>query len=338
LHFQVIKMPIDFEKIGSKVKQCAYSSLEECLADFILMFDNACKYNEPDSQIYKDALTLQSLAHRTCRSLMRDDDDVSCAPDVAGAVQEILNSVFTSFYNYQDAEERCYSDSLAELPEFDEVDLEESAEGGVIESVPSGVKKKVRALNLDVIKRRLDLGLYKRFDTFQRDVFSVLERARHLSRSDSQIFEDSVELQSFFIKVRANSGLLELVAVVRYAHLFVGSRRGLWPWRHPSVASVALHQLRPDDCREQHSCHEASERDPRGRSGVGGGIAAVDGFGHLQLGAVSRGRLCVRSDLRRRRLGARHLPHREHFHHRRRADCLLQPVLPSCRDIPRVVA
>jgi protein polybromo-1 len=26
------------------------------------MFDNACKFNEPDSQIYKDALTLHGLA------------------------------------------------------------------------------------------------------------------------------------------------------------------------------------------------------------------------------------------------------------------------------------
>lgn len=35
------------------------------------MFDNACKYNEPDSQIYKDALTLQSLAHRTARYVVQ---------------------------------------------------------------------------------------------------------------------------------------------------------------------------------------------------------------------------------------------------------------------------
>ena len=60
----------------------------------------------------------------------------------------------------------------------------------------------VRALNLDLIKRRLDRFLYKRLDLFQRDIFSVLERARNLSRTDSQIFEDSYELQKHFIKVR----------------------------------------------------------------------------------------------------------------------------------------
>ena len=30
-----------------------YDSVEDMVADFILMFDNACKYNEPDSLIYK---------------------------------------------------------------------------------------------------------------------------------------------------------------------------------------------------------------------------------------------------------------------------------------------
>ena len=61
---------------------------------------------------------------------------------------------------------------------------------------------RVRAVSLDLIKRRLDKGLYRRLDTFQEDLFSCLERARRISRSDSQVFEDSVELQSYFIKQR----------------------------------------------------------------------------------------------------------------------------------------
>ena len=55
---------------------------------------------------------------------------------------------------------------------------------------------------MDLIKRRLDRGLYKRLDDFQRDIFQVLERARNLSRTDSQVFEDSVELQTHFIRIR----------------------------------------------------------------------------------------------------------------------------------------
>lgn len=114
---------------------------------------------------------------------MRDGDD--SVPDVPQAVQELLLSLFTTFYNHQDEEGRCFSDSLAELPEYDEID-----------------GNKVRAISLDLIKRRLDKGLYKRLDAFQEDIFTCLDRARRLSRTDSQIFEDSIELQSFFIRKR----------------------------------------------------------------------------------------------------------------------------------------
>ena len=60
------------------------------------------------------------------------------------AVQEILNHIFIEMYNQQDTDERCFSDSLAELPEHNVVD-----------------GKKVRALNLDLIKRRLDRGNFR---------------------------------------------------------------------------------------------------------------------------------------------------------------------------------
>jgi protein polybromo-1 len=49
---------------------------------------------------------------------------------------------------------------MAELPEHDE-----AANG-----------EKVRAISLDLVKRRLDKGLYKRLDHFQQDMFSVFER------------------------------------------------------------------------------------------------------------------------------------------------------------------
>lgn len=52
-YYEVIKRPIDLEKISQKLKTSAYESLEEVAQDLILMCDNACKYNEPDSQLYK---------------------------------------------------------------------------------------------------------------------------------------------------------------------------------------------------------------------------------------------------------------------------------------------
>lgn len=196
-YYDIIKNPIDLDRIELKLRKQLYESVDDMAADFMLMFENACKYNEPDSQIYKDALCLQQLIIQTKQAL-RSDETV---PDVPQAVQELLVSLFTTVYNFQDEEGRCYSDSLAELPEHDES--------------PDG--NKVRGISLDLIKRRLDKGLYKRLDLFQEDIFSCLERARKLSRTDSQVFEDSIELQSFFIKKRdelcRNGNVLESPAL-----------------------------------------------------------------------------------------------------------------------------
>lgn len=171
------------EKIGSKLKMQQYDSVDELSSDLMLMFENACKYNEPDSQIYKDALLLQQVCIQTKQELRMEDENV---PDVPQVVVDLLMQLFTTVYNYQDEEGRCFSDSFAELPEYDEI------EGGL----------KQRAISLDLIKRRLDKGIYKRLDTFQEEIFACFERARRLSRTDSQVFEDSIELQSFFIRKR----------------------------------------------------------------------------------------------------------------------------------------
>ena len=44
---------MDLSTISGKMLQKRYESIEDMVADFVQMFDNACKYNEPDSLIYK---------------------------------------------------------------------------------------------------------------------------------------------------------------------------------------------------------------------------------------------------------------------------------------------
>lgn len=118
-YYEVIQKPIDMDRISHKMKTNQYETLEDLVADFVLMFDNACKYNEPDSQIYKDALMLQRVCMQTKLLLKEEDNTV---PDVASAIQDILLTLFTTVYNHQDEEGRCYSDSMAELPEHDEIE------------------------------------------------------------------------------------------------------------------------------------------------------------------------------------------------------------------------
>lgn len=62
-YYEVIKQPIHMEKIAATLKNNGYENLDELVSDFILMFDNACKYNEPDSQIYKVCIDMLDILY-----------------------------------------------------------------------------------------------------------------------------------------------------------------------------------------------------------------------------------------------------------------------------------
>ena len=60
-YYDIIKRPIDMEKISARIRNNGYDTMEDAVADFTLVFDNACKYNEPDSQIYKVSVVIIPL-------------------------------------------------------------------------------------------------------------------------------------------------------------------------------------------------------------------------------------------------------------------------------------
>lgn len=181
-YYEIIKNPIDMEKIFSKIKTQQYSGLDDLTVDFLLMFKNACTYNETDSQIYKDAVKLQEVCLETKRNLKADENIV---PDVQAVVQDMLNSLYNALLRHEDDDGRSYSESMAEVSEHD---------------IKDG--RKARAVTMEIIKRRLDKGLYKRLDAFQDDLFFVLDRVRNLSPTNSQAFDDSIQLQLYYMKQR----------------------------------------------------------------------------------------------------------------------------------------
>uniref|UniRef100_A0A3B3QUM6 Protein polybromo-1 n=1 Tax=Paramormyrops kingsleyae TaxID=1676925 RepID=A0A3B3QUM6_9TELE len=181
-YYVTIKKPIDMEKLKSHMMANKYQDVDCLVEDFVLMFNNACTYNEPESLIYKDALVLHKVLLETRRDLEGGED--AHVPSVTLLIQELIHNLFVSVLNHQDDEGRCYSDSLAEIPARD----------------PANPDKP--ALNFEIIRSNVDNGRYKRLDVFQEHMFEVLEKARRLHRTDSEIFEDAVELQQFFIKIR----------------------------------------------------------------------------------------------------------------------------------------
>lgn len=181
-YYEIIKHPIDMERIFSKIRQQMYNTIDDITNDFLLMFKNACTYNESDSQIYKDACKLQEVCLEMRKTLKADDNTV---PDIPATVQEMLQSLYNGLIRHEDDDGRSYSESLAEVPDYDLID-----------------GRKIRGISLEIIKRRLDKGLYKRLDTFQDDFFACLDRVRKLSAANSQAFDDSIQLQLFYMKKR----------------------------------------------------------------------------------------------------------------------------------------
>ncbi|XP_068449464.1 polybromo 1, like isoform X5 [Clinocottus analis] len=181
-YYATIKRPIDMERLRSHMAAGRYQDVEALVEDFSLMFNNACMYNEPESLIYRDALVLHRVLLETRKQQEGSED--SGAPNVGHLVREVIRNLFVSVLGHQDEEGRCYSDSLAEIPAVDPAAPERTPQ------------------NFDVIRVNVDRGHYRRLDVFQEHMFEVLEKARRLHRTDSEIFEDAVELQQFFIKIR----------------------------------------------------------------------------------------------------------------------------------------
>ncbi|OCT56556.1 hypothetical protein XELAEV_18004697mg [Xenopus laevis] len=181
-YYVTIKRPIDMEKIRSHIMANKFQDVDAMCEDFVTMFNNACTYNEPESLIYKDALVLHKVLLETRRDIEGEDD--SHVPNVTLLIQELIHNLFVSVMSHQDDEGRCYSDSLAEIPAVD----------------PKFPKRP--PLTFDIIRKNVENNRYRRLDLFQEHMFEVLERARRLNRTDSEIYEDAVELQQFFIKIR----------------------------------------------------------------------------------------------------------------------------------------
>lgn len=113
-YYDVIKKPMDLDKIGTKLKNNQYESLDDLLSDLVLVFDNACKYNEPDSQLYKDALTLQHVALQN--KLEMSESESQGIPNIRAIIQDLLSNLFISVYNHQVRIRTLYI--IFELPSF----------------------------------------------------------------------------------------------------------------------------------------------------------------------------------------------------------------------------
>ena len=68
-YYKVIPSPIDLRIIREKIDSEAYKSEDELMEDFEIMFQNARHYNEENSEIYEDSVTLEKALKKKRRWL-----------------------------------------------------------------------------------------------------------------------------------------------------------------------------------------------------------------------------------------------------------------------------
>lgn len=68
-YYEIIKEPMDMKNISRKILSNSYTSLKEMESDLLLMLDNAKRYNDPKSIIYKDACKLKNLSKSLCKQI-----------------------------------------------------------------------------------------------------------------------------------------------------------------------------------------------------------------------------------------------------------------------------
>ncbi|KAM9094691.1 protein polybromo-1 isoform 35-T42 [Sarcophilus harrisii] len=73
-YYQQIKMPISLQQIRTKLKNQEYETLDHLECDLNLMFENAKRYNVPNSAIYKRVLKMQQVMQAKKKELARRDD------------------------------------------------------------------------------------------------------------------------------------------------------------------------------------------------------------------------------------------------------------------------
>uniref|UniRef100_A0A3Q7NL54 Protein polybromo-1-like n=1 Tax=Callorhinus ursinus TaxID=34884 RepID=A0A3Q7NL54_CALUR len=98
-YYQQIKMPISLQQIRTKLKNQEYETLDHLECDLNLMFENAKRYNVPNSAIYKRVLKLQQVMQAKKKELARRDDIedgdsmISSATSDAGSAKRKRNTL-----------------------------------------------------------------------------------------------------------------------------------------------------------------------------------------------------------------------------------------------------
>ncbi|KAL3312157.1 hypothetical protein Ciccas_009257 [Cichlidogyrus casuarinus] len=157
-YYKYIRKPVEMSAIGVNILTNAYENFDACLDDLFLMFDNACKFNEPSSQIYADSVLLHCVALKKRDRLLPAETMSQC--EVQHSFRKMITHLHNALLTACDPDGRGYVDSLI-------------AGDGTETAATSPT-----AVRLEALHKAVAHSAYTRMDHFQHDWLQVLQRAR----------------------------------------------------------------------------------------------------------------------------------------------------------------
>ncbi len=177
-YYEIITNPMDLKTIAKKILNTEYTSLKQMETDLILILDNAKRYNEPKSIIYKDACKLRTLVRDLSKQLTtlssqakflttekNREKKQKLIQDIASTNHEEFQQLLIK--NFEQSNKK--TEVIKEEMHADEEDDEEDDDTDEDEADETGANKEVRekrpkAKSIDPASKSLMKSMWSVFD------------------------------------------------------------------------------------------------------------------------------------------------------------------------------
>merc|ERR1711935_1010916 len=180
-YYDIIKNPMDIAVIKNKVRNGKYKGTENLMADVELMVQNCEYYNEPDSELVRDAKQLFARSAVRRRELGPKLLDVDLTPKDMPKLLKVIKTL----------KKDPNADIFAAPVPLDDPDI------------PGYAEKIARPIDLSEILGRLSAKAedpYATFTAFVEDVILVWENCRSYNGKDHYLYTIANRLENLFVK------------------------------------------------------------------------------------------------------------------------------------------
>ena len=209
-YYQQIKMPISLQQIRTKLKNQEYETLDHLEGDLNLMFENAKRYNVPNSAIYKRVLKLQQVMQAKKKELARRDDIEDGDSMISSATSDTGSAKRKSKKNIRKQRMKILFNVVLEAREpgsgrrlCDLFMVKPSKK-----DYPDYYKIILEPMDLKIIEHNIRNDKYAGEEGMIEDMKLMFRNARHYNEEGSQVYNDAHILEKLLKDKRKELGPL----------------------------------------------------------------------------------------------------------------------------------